>query len=178
LRRRGKAILATAVSAEVADLTKTEGLESARVDVAQGWQDVENWGALTLHFDDGSRGLAWGSDNRLGGMRSELQLFANNTTLQCNLSPLDLVRAYTADDRVWPDAYLIEKQSTTAGWSTPMPDEDWTSGQLGMCEAFAQAIRDRTTPEASAELGVATTQLIYAAYVSAKEGRRVSIPPA
>jgi predicted dehydrogenase len=176
-RRRGRAIEPVSVLADVADLTQVEGIDPAATALATGWRDVENWGQVSIEFDDGSRGVAWGSDNRLGGMRSELEIFSANSTIQCNLSPADQVRAYTPNDQVYPDAYLIEKQSTTAGWSTPMTDEDWSSGQLGMCQSFADAIRRGESPESDGQLGVDVGRVIYAAYASAREGRRVAIDP-
>lgn len=175
LRRTGKPILPVAVRADVADLTKAEGIDPARTALATGWQDVENWGTVSIEFSDGTRGVAFGSDNRLGGMRSELELFASNTTLQCNLSPTDQVRAYAPSESVYGQTYLMEKQSTTAGWSTPMTDEDWTSGQLGMCEAFAQDLRAGQPPQSDAEIGIEVTRVIYAAYASARQGRRVEL---
>lgn len=175
LRRGGEAIRPIAVRGDVADLTQATGLDPAHTHVATGWVDVENWGSVSIEFEDGTRGVAFGSDNRLGGMRSELELFASNTTLQCNLSPVDQLRAYAPNDATYPGADLIEKQSTTAGWSTPMTDEDWTSGQLGMCEAFATDLRAGRAPESDARLGIEVTRVIYAAYASAREGRRVEL---
>ncbi|MFK7896219.1 MAG: Gfo/Idh/MocA family protein [Myxococcota bacterium] len=175
LRRSGAPVRPIAVRGDVADLTKAAGLDPAKTSVATGWVDVENWGSVSIEFEDGTRGVAFGSDNRLGGMRSELELFASNTTLQCNLSPVDQLRAYAPHDQVYPDADLIEKQSTTAGWSTPMTDEDWTSGQLGMCEAFAEDLLAGQAPESDAWLGIEVTRVIYAAYASAREGRRVAL---
>ena len=71
------------------------------------------------------------------------------------------------------DEALIEKLDTGVGWSTPMPDEDWTSGHLSMCQAVADAIASGEEVPGDAELGVEVTSLVYAAYVSAAEGRRV-----
>ena len=173
--RRGETVLPVAVSAEVADLTQVVGAGPGNTRVATGWQDVENWGSAVIHFSDGSRGLAMGSDNLLGGMESRLELFASNCKLECNMSPADLVRAYAPDVDVFGDAYLQEKQSTTAGWSTPMPDEDWSSGQLPMCQAFSDALRGDLPVESEGSLGVDVTRVVYAAYVSAAEGRRVTL---
>lgn len=175
LRRLGRAIEALSVQADVADLSRVEGLDTASAAIATGWQDVENWGQVTITFDDGSRGVAWGSDNRLGGMRSEMELMTANSAWQCNLSPTDQLRAYAPNEHVLSGSYLIEKQSTTAGWSTPMTDEDWSSGQLGMCQAFADAIARGEAPASDGRLGVEVTRIVYAAYAAAREGRRVEI---
>ena len=175
LRTRSAPIRPVRVSAEVADLTRTTGLDEIDARIATGWVDVENWGSLILEFEDGSRGVAWGSDNQLGGMESRLDLFASNCRLQCNLSPGDLLRAYAPDGEVFGDSYIMEKIDSGAGWTTPMPDEDWTSGQLGMLHAFAANLRKGTAPASDGELGLDVVAVLYGAYRSAEEGRRIEI---
>ena len=177
LRLRGTPIVPVAVSAEVADLSRVSTLEQhdERLRVARGWVDVENWGAATITFDDGSRAVAWGSDNVLGGMESRLELMASNCRLRCNLSPGDMLEAFAPDAEVFGDAYLLEKLDSGAGWSTPMPDEDWTSGQLGMCQAFARCLSAGERCDCDGRLGLDVVRVIYAAYVAAAEGRRVQL---
>ena len=62
-----------------------------------------------------------------------------------------------------------------AGWTTPMPDEDWTSGQLGMCRAFAANLLEGAAAESDGELGLEVVRVLYAAYVASAEGQRVDI---
>ena len=121
LRTIGRPIRPIAVTGEVADLTRVDGVTETNLRVASGWRDVENWGCAILQFSDGSRGIAQGSDNLLGGMESRLEIHASNATLRCSLSPHDLVRAYAPDADVFGDAYLQEKLDSGAGWSTPLP---------------------------------------------------------
>ena len=126
-----------------------------------------------IGFDDGSRAVFWGGDHVLGGMESGLDLFASNCRLRLNLSPNDMLRAYAPDANVFGDAYIMEKVGSGAGWTTPMPDEDWTSGQLGMCQAFAAALALGGEPaESDGEFGLEVVRVLYAAYVAAAEGRR------
>ena len=91
LRRRGSPIAAVSVSAEVADLT--QAATRADVRVATGWGAVENWGCVIISFEDGSRGIAYGSDATLGGMQSRLELYGANAHLAVQLSPNDMLRA-------------------------------------------------------------------------------------
>jgi predicted dehydrogenase len=136
---------------------------------------VESWGCAILSFEDGSRGVAYGSDAMLGGMQSKLQVLAGDHHLECSLSPHDLVRAFAPADGTFGDAYLMEKLDTQAGWSTPLPDEDWSSGQQGLCQAVAVAAAEGRASEADGALGLDVTRVVYAAYLSASEGRRVSL---
>lgn len=174
-RRLGRPIRPIAVSAEVADLSRVEGLNPGNTAVSTGWVDVENWGCVVIRFDDGSRGVAYGSDNVLGGMESKLELYGSNHHLKCNLSPNDMLAGYAPEGAVFGDEYIMEKTDTSAGWSTPMPDEDWTSGQQPMCEAVARALARGESVAADGALGVETTRVLYGAYVSAHEGSRFEL---
>lgn len=173
--RTGVPIAPVAVTAEVADLSLNPALNSENCRVAQGWVDVENWGCVVIQFEDGSRGVAYGSDNHLGGMESRLEISASNCHFKVNLSPNDMLRAYASNEQVFEGEYLMEKVDSRAGWSTPMPNEDWTSGQFGLCQDFAEAVAYRRPPLAEGDLGVATTRVLYAAYQAAAEGRRVTL---
>lgn len=173
LRRGGKPIRAVAVTADVADLTAAAG--SADIRVATGWQDVENWGCAIVHFDDGSRGVAYGSDAVLGGMESKLELYGANAHLKIDMSPNDMLRAYAPDAEVFGGAYFMEKVDSGAGWTSAMPNEDWTSGHLLMCQAFADAVRTGDETPADGDLGLDVTRVVYGAYLAATSGTRVSL---
>lgn len=173
LRLHGAPTRVAAVTAETADLTRTGGLTEANTRVATGWKDVENWGMAVLHFADGARGIVYGSDNCLGGMQSRLELSSSNAQYQCNLSPNDLLRSYAETGDAFGDEYLMEKAGTHAGWNTPIPDEDWSSGQLGMCQAFVADLQAGRAPLADGRLGTEVMRVLAAAYASARSGRRV-----
>ncbi len=172
LRRTGAPVRPAWVSADTADLSAVAGVPADELRIAGEWGEVENWGCLTIGFDDGSRAVAWGGDHVLGGMESSLDLFASNCRLRLSLSPNDMLRAYAPDGGVFGDAYIMEKIDSGAGWTTPMPDEDWTSGQLGMCQAFAANLLGGETAESDGELGLEVVRALYGAYVAAAEGGR------
>lgn len=173
LRLRGRATQVVAVTAEVADVTAAA--RGIACEVASGWNGVENWGTCVLHFDDGSRGVAYGSDTLLGGMQSHLTILASDHRFECALSPVDTLRAYAVRDGAFGGEYLMEKLHGQAGWSTPLPDEDALSGQQGMVQAVANALATGGGCDADGELGAEVVRVVYAAYVSAAEGRRVAI---
>lgn len=173
LRRRGSPIRVVAVTAEVADISQAVG--DAECHVARDWHDVENWGTCILHFDDGSRGIAYGSDTLLGGMQSHLTVLASDHRFECSLTPVDTLKAYAVKDDAFGDEYLMEKLAGQAGWSTPMPDEDWTSGQQGLVQAVSDCLVGGAKNEVDGELGLEVVRLIYSAYESAATGRRVTI---
>jgi predicted dehydrogenase len=172
LRLRGKATRVVAVTAEVADLSAAVG--DAACDVARGWSPVENWGTCVLHFDDGTRGVASGSDNMLGGMQSHLTILGSDHRFECSLSPVDSLRSYAVRDEAFGDEYMMEKLHGQAGWSTPMADELWCSGQQGLLQSVSDHIASGEQSDVNGDLGREVVRVIYSAYQSAFEGRRIS----
>lgn len=176
LARDGQPIRPVAVSAETGDLSRIPGVAAQEQPwLVTGWQDVENWAALIITFDDGSRAVVYASDAVLGGMESKLEIFLSNSHLVCNLSPNNLLAAYAPHPDVFGNEYIMEKTSTTAGWSTPIPNEDWSSGQLAMCQEFVAAVAEDRPARADGRLGLAVIRVVYAAYVAAATGRRVEL---
>ena len=135
----------------------------------------EPWGACTLKFDDGSVGVAYGSDHMLGGMQSHLTVLGPEFRFECALSPVDMLRAYAPRDGAFGGEYIMEKVDGHSGWSTPMPDEDWTSGQQGLVQSVAESLASGAAPTCDGELGAEVARVIYSAYLSASEGRRVKL---
>ena len=173
LRLRGQATKVVSVTAEVADLSRAAN--GAACEIATGWHDVENWGTAVLTFDDGTRGVAYGSDNMLGGMQSHLTILASDHRLECSLSPVDSLRSYAAKEGAFGDEYMMEKLSGQAGWATPMPDELWCSGQQGLLQSVSDHLRHGDRSDVDGELGLEVVRIIYAAYRSAAEGRRITL---
>ena len=172
-RLHGRATRAVAVSAEVADTTAAASGHACAV--ATDWQDVENFGVCTIAFEDGSRGVASGSDAMLGGMQSHLTILASDHRFECSLSPQESLRAFAPSDSVFGDAYVMEKSGPAVGWSTPMPDEDLASGQQGLVQSVADDLRLDREPRCDGSLGAEVVRIVYAAYRSAAEGRRVTL---
>lgn len=135
----------------------------------------ESWGSCMLRFDDGSVGVAYGSDHMLGGMQSHLTVLGAAFRFECALSPVDMLRAYAPRDGAFGGEYMMEKLDGQAGWSTPMPDEDWTSGQQGLVQSVADSLASGGAPTCDGALGAEVARVIYAAYLSAAEGRRVTL---
>ena len=173
LRLRGKPTRVVAVTSEVADLSAAVG--DAACEVAKGWDPVENWGTCVLQFDDGTRGVAQGSDNMLGGMQSHLTILGSDHRFECSLSPVDTLRSYAVRDGAFGDEYMMEKLHGQAGWSTPLPDELWLSGQQGLLQSVADHLREGSRSDVDGDLGREVVRVVYSSYVSAVEGRRVTL---
>lgn len=176
LRRSGRPIRPGAVVAEVGDLTRTPAFrEEEKHWIGTGWVDVENWGSMIITFEDGTRGIVWASDAVLGGMESSLELMLSNTHIRCSMEHTNLVQAFAPDPAIFEAEYLMEKLETKAGWSSPAPDEDWMQGHRHAIQDFVETVAEGRRPLADGRLGRDVIEVVYAGYVSAAEGRRVTL---
>jgi predicted dehydrogenase len=176
IRRSGRPIRPKAVIAETGDLTRTTGFDThSAPSMATGWADVENWAGAILTFEDDTRGIVFASDAVLGGMESSLDLHLANAGIKCRLSHTNLVTAYAPDPSVFESEYLMEKLETKAGWSMPAPDEDWANGHLAMIQDFVASVAEGRPAQSEGNLGRDVVAVVYAAYLAASEGRRVTL---
>jgi predicted dehydrogenase len=173
-RLDGRPVEVAAVSAEVATLANDGGAAGYLV---SGWQDVENWSAVTLTFTDGSHAICLASDLALGGIEDGVQLLTARARFNINLSHSSLFQVYAPSGDIFAGAPLQEKSHTNAGWSFPEIDAAWLYGFRDEMQDFTAAIRAGRPPLADGRLGQAVVEAIYAAYLSAAEGRRVTLRP-
>jgi len=158
-------------------LKRREGARpvSVTAELAGEANALEGAGTCAIRFDDGCLGIAHGSDHMLGGMQSHLTVLASDHRFECALSPIDTLRAYAPEHGTFGAEPIMEKISGQAGWTTPIPDEDWSSGQQGLLQAVADSLASGAAPEADGALGLETVRVLYAAYQSAAEGRRITL---
>ena len=141
-----------------------------------GYEDVEDFGARAGHVHDGTVAEIAAADTTLGGVRNGLTVFASNVVVEANLNPNTAVRGTRPTRRCFEPEYLSEKLETKAGWSYPSPDEDWMQGYPQELQDFAESDRgDGRRRSRRARLGRDVLEVIYAAYVSVEEGRRIEL---
>jgi predicted dehydrogenase len=136
---------------------------------------VETWASVIVSFEDGTRATIFSSDYVLGGMEDTLELYLSNCRVNCDLMHSTTLQAYAPDPAILGNVYLAEKLETNAGWSYPAVDEEWLLGYPQEIEDFVEAIADDRDPVSDARLGLDVCKVVYAAYQSAEEGRRIEI---
>jgi len=128
-----------------------------------------------LTFDDGSVAAISASDIALGGLESGLQVYLSNARVTCNLDPNTTCQAYAPALSVFKDTPLKEKLETSAGWSFPIVDRDRALGYQQELQDFAEAVSFGRPPVSGLGLAEDAVRVAYAAYISAEEGRRVTM---
>jgi predicted dehydrogenase len=174
--RDGRPIRPVAVTADAAPLMRTDtARRSATKWITADPVDVENWANVAITFDDGTRGLVTVADTGLGGLRAKIGVYMTNAVMHADMTQNTAVQAYAPDPAVFGSEYFTERIETKAGWTFPSPDEGWFRGYPQEMEDFVRAVGEHGEPLAGIDLAVDCIEVIYAAYLSAAEGRRVSL---
>lgn len=179
-RGKGQGYRPVSVVCDTANLIHSDAAQRAKAAGANQWIsanpiDVENWANLSIAFDDGTRGHVMVADTGLGGLNTRVTAFMTDGVIKANLTGNDAIETYAPDAAVFKDEYFTEKLETKAGWNRPSCDEDWFRGFAQEIQDFVGAIRENREPQAGIDLAVDCVNVIYAAYVSAEEGRRVTV---
>ncbi|HZP37311.1 MAG TPA: Gfo/Idh/MocA family oxidoreductase [Methylomirabilota bacterium] len=178
-RLRGAPVRPVSVMAEVAQLTETAAFRASApryLNVVEG-ADVEDWGSMLITFDDGSVAQISAADTVLGGIRNFMTVYGAKAVVLCHINPNDVVQAYAPDASVFGDEYIVEKIETKAGWTSPQPDEDWTTGYPQELQDFVECVAFGREPLSDGALARDVTAVIYGAYLSAATGRRIDLRP-
>jgi predicted dehydrogenase len=178
--RRGRGIRPVSVVADTADLVHSEAGRLALKAGANRWisadpVDVENWANVVIRYEDGSRAGIIVSDTGLGGLNTRVTAYMTDGVIKANMTANDAIETYAPDASVFEGEYFTEKLETKAGWNRPSCDEDWFRGFSQEIGDFVGAIREGWEPLAGIDLAVDVVNVIYAAYLSAEEGRAVML---
>lgn len=177
LNKHGRPIRPVSVTAEVGHLTRMDRFQAREPKhLGHGLLDCENWGAALIRFEDDSVAEVVSSDVVLGGIYNYLEIFCSDGRIRCNINPNDQVLVYCPAEDSFGEEYLAEKISTRRGWNYASPDEHWASGYYQEMQDFMEAIVHDRPALSDWNLARDVVAVIYAAYVSAEEGRRIEIP--
>lgn len=136
-------------------------------------KDVEDFCSLTVTFSDGTKALIIASDLVLGGTKNYIEVYCNDAALMCNITPTDILNTYFLDEEGLDDVQISEMLPQKTGWNKAFVSDEVIRGYVGELQDFAETIYHDLPPTSDFDLAYQTTKVMYAAYVSAEEGRRV-----
>ncbi|HCD41944.1 MAG: Gfo/Idh/MocA family oxidoreductase [Bacillota bacterium] len=172
----GKPIKVKSLTAEVGNLTRVSAFQKEEKKwMVDRWKDVEDWAAVFLTFEDGTKGVVFSNDITLGGIVNTLAIYSSNAVIKVDMAANDAIKAYAPAHEIFGDEYISEKIETKAGWTFPSPDEDWMRGYPQEMQDFVEAVYYGRDPVSDGELGRQVVEVTYAAYLSAEEGRRIDL---
>ena len=136
-------------------------------------EDVEDYAAVTVTFSDGTKCLTIASDTVLGGTKNYIEVYSNDSSLMCNITPTDILNTYFLDEEGLDDVYISEMLPAKLGWNKAFVSDEIIRGYMGELQDFMETIAYDKTPSSEFALAYETTKIMYAAYQSAEDGRRI-----
>ena len=171
---RGETITVKSVSADVG-VTTACLTEQEHRHISARPEDVEDYAAVTVTFSDGTKCLTIASDTVLGGTKNYIEVYSNDSTLLCNITPTDILNTYFLDEEGLEDVYLAEMLPAKLGWNKAFVSDEVIRGYMGEMQDFMETVAFDRAPTSGFDIAYETTKILYAAYLSAEEGRRVDL---
>jgi predicted dehydrogenase len=127
---------------------------------------------LILEFEGGVTAVAEESWTKMGGMDDRAEVHGSQGVAYADLLHGNAIETYSADGY----DYAVEKAGSTKGWSFTIYEEAWNYGFHGEMAHFVDCVQNDKKPLVTGEDGRAVLEVIFAAYESAREGRKVALP--
>lgn len=127
---------------------------------------------LIVEFEGGAVGMAEESWAKPGGMDDRAEIYGTKGQTYADLLHGNALETYSQVGY----GYAVEKAGATTGWSFTMFEEVWNYGFPQEMRHFLDCVRNGEQPTETGEDGRATLEAIYAAYESARTGRKVELP--
>ena len=132
----------------------------------------EDNSVVVIEFENGVTAVAENSWARHGGMDDKSEVYGTDGVVYADLFMGNAALAYSRKGY----GYAMEKADTTMGWTFPIFEEAFNQGYPHELQHFIQCVQQDKTPLVTGELGRAVLEIIYAAYASAGEGKKIQLP--
>lgn len=171
-KTRGEKVAVAAVTADVGNVTACLRPEE-RPYIKAKPVDVEDWGTITVSFSDGTKATVFSGDMILGGVRNVVETYTCSGALYANITPNNHMVSYMTDESKLASVYITEKVDRKTGWQFVCLEEEWTRGYLQEIQDFMECVAWGREPLAGLDLAYETIKVLYAAYWSAADGKRI-----
>lgn len=139
------------------------------------FNDVEDFGHVTITFSDGTKAVVLSTEHYMGGIQNHINIITNDGVLECKMTPPDNMKSFFMDDEGLEDVYISENLRCKTGWNSVFVAEETLRGYTAELQAFAEDVVGERVPESGIDIAIETTKIMYAAYLSAEEGRRIAL---
>ena len=143
--------------------------------IAANPNDVEDFGTVILEFSDNSRAVIIATDTLLGGSRNYVEAYCNDAVIYCKLTLSDLMTTYFLDEDNLDNVYISEMLPSKLGWNNPFIEDEFIRGYTEEMKDFMECVYYNKHPKSDFTLGINTTKIIYASYLSAEQGKKINI---
>ncbi len=170
----GKKIRVTSVLADMGRVTPTL-TDFEHRHIAARPHDVEDSGTVILTFSDKSKAVVMANDTLLGGSKNYVELYCNDTAINCTLTMADMMETYFLDEHGLDDVYISEMLPSKTGWNKPFLMDEIMRGYTDEIKDFMECIQYDREPKSGFDMAYLTAKVIYAAYMSAELGHVVEL---
>lgn len=132
----------------------------------------EDNSVVIVEFENGAIAIAENSWARHGGMDDRCEVHGLDGVIAADLFMGNASLVYSKNGY----GYALEKAETTVGWSFPIFEEAFNQGYPHELRHFIACVQHDLEPLVSGRDGKAVLELIYAAYASAGQGKKIALP--
>jgi myo-inositol 2-dehydrogenase / D-chiro-inositol 1-dehydrogenase len=132
----------------------------------------EDNSVVIIEFENGVTAVAENSWAKQGGMDDRCEVYGLGGVVYADLFMGNAAVAYSKNGY----GYAMEKADTTTGWSFPVFEEAFNQGYPHELKHFIECVQQDKQPLVTGEDGKAVLEIIYAAYASAGQGKKISLP--
>jgi len=171
---RGEEVTASSVIGDTGNVLKTLTPQEKRY-INANPVDVEDCANVILTFSDGTKANIVAGDMVVGGGRNIIEVYTNESVHHCNITPNNNMKLYSVTEEKLEDIYISEKVENKSGWQELSIEESFLRGYVGEMQDFIECVGEKRKPQSDFNLAYELTKIIYAAYLSAQEGRRITL---
>jgi predicted dehydrogenase len=125
-----------------------------------------------VEYEGGKVNMAEDSWAKGGGVDDRCEIYGTKGHTRADLLRGSSLLTYSQEGY----GYAVEKAAVTKGYSYTMFEEVWNYGFPQEMQHFVNCILGKATPMETAEDGREVLKILYAAYQSAGEGRKITFP--
>lgn len=138
----------------------------------RGRTQGEDNSIVIVEFENGATAVAENSWAKQGGMDDRCEVYGTEGVVYADLFIGNSALTYSKNGY----GYAMEKADTTAGWSFTVFEEVFNQGYPHELKHFIECVQKDKQPLTTGELGRAVLEVIYAAYASAGQGKKINLP--
>jgi myo-inositol 2-dehydrogenase/D-chiro-inositol 1-dehydrogenase len=132
----------------------------------------EDHSIVIVEYEGGKVGLAENSWAKPGGVDDRCEIYGSKGHTRADLLRGNALLTYSDVGY----GYAVEKSSSTKGWTFTMFEETWNYGFPQELQEAIRAVQGRAPFPETGEDGREVLKIIYAAYQSMGEGRKITWP--
>jgi predicted dehydrogenase len=177
LLRDGRPIRPAAVSGLARQVLK--GLPASAGEHFRVMQAVDDFGRISVVFEDGTLAELLGHDLSISGIRNAFSVITDFGQYDMRINPNDEHELFLPDARAADDLLLREKLPTAQGTSFPRPNQFHAHGYVQeIDDAVACALDPSRYPQSGPLLAWDTMAVLMTAYASSAQGGSLTPLPA